>query len=248
MLLLALVALASAAITAPTAFAQSNPENHETLDVTREPSGDHCPAITKPTQHTTAGGCLIHVASSGEYEIRKHVFGIESHITKCNLEFWIRFNEDAEGYIIHQVMTGPSCPREPCREAGQPERTPWPAHGDELHKSTVPKAGETGLTSSIAGHREILTTNRCISTLDMSTNESCEIDIPFNQTATTHEYEFGDAVAEMPSHGITGFRCEIVGHWRAEHAIGRLENIGTAELETKVEITHVAVENKAETP
>jgi hypothetical protein len=246
LLLLAIMALTAAAIAAPAALAQSNPENHETLEITNEVTGQHCPAVTK-LPHQSTGGCLIHAKSNGPVELRKHVFGIESHITTCENEFWGVVNEDAEGSIIHQVLTGANCQREACREDGEPERTPWPAHGDELHKVSPPR-GETGLVTPVAGHTEILTTNFCVVPLNMSGNESCEIDVPFNQTATTHEYEFGDAAVEMASHGVSGFRCELVGHWRTEHVNGTLENIPGGRAEVKVEVKHVEAENKAENP
>jgi hypothetical protein len=251
LLLLAIMALAVTAIAAPAALAQSNPENHETLEAVNAATLVHCPAITKPTTHTVSGGCLIHAKSQGEVELRKHVFGIESHITSCENEFWGRLNEDAEGYITHQLLSHASCVRQPCKEAGESTPTPWPAHGDEVHKPGV--NGETGVASPIAGHTEVLTTNFCIEPIGGGADETCEIDVAFNQTATPNQYEFGGAGTEMASHGISGFRCELVGHWITEHikdgsAQGKEENMANGQQEIEVKVTHLANENKAENP
>jgi hypothetical protein len=251
LVLLAVMALAATAIAAPAALAQSNPENHETLELRNKATGAHCPAVTKPTAHTVAGGCFTHTKSQGEWEFRKHVFGIESHFTSCEVEFYERLNEDGEGYMLHQSFSHPSCVRRPCQEPSpETEPTPWPAHLDELHKPGV--NGETGLTSPIGGHTEILTFNFCVEPIGGGTDETCEIDVAFNQTATPSQYEGGGAGSEMASHGISGFRCEIVGHYITEHIPvgqqGREENLVGGQQEGEITITHLLNENKAENP
>jgi hypothetical protein len=253
LVLLAIMALAAAAIAAPAALAQSNPENHETLEAFNEKTQVHCPAVMK-VNHVVSGGCLIHATSNGEVELRKHVFGIESHIATCENEFYGRLNEDAEGYILHQKLFHAGCVRQPCVEAGEPEPTPWPAHGDELHQPGVD--GETGVTSPIAGHREVLTTNFCVEPVGGGADETCEIDVAFNDHADVgkpHEYEFGGSGVEMASHGISGFRCEVVGHWTTEHiengtAAGKEENLANGQQEIEVDVNHLPNENKAENP
>jgi hypothetical protein len=242
-LLPAVMVLAVTAIAAPAAFAQSNPENHETLEVLKEPPLDHCPAVSKLV-HTATGGCLIHVKSNGEIELRKHVFGIESHISAgCEWEFWARLNEDAEGAIIHQKLVPhpSSCIRQPCKEAGEPSPTPWPIHLDEGHVPGVD--GETGIPAG-----EWITFNFCVEPVGGGADESCEMSVPFNEIAgSPHQYELGNAV-EISSHGISGFRCELVGHWLSEAVNQTLENVPGGEAETKVEIRHIPFENKAEVP
>jgi hypothetical protein len=244
LLLLTVMAVAAAAVVAPTAFGQ-NLENHETLEVLKEPALGHCPAVTKPTPHTTAGGCLIHAKSTTEVELRKHVFGIESHIARCENEFSGRLNEDGEGYVIHQkLIPHPDglCDRQPCIEPfPETEPTPWPAHGDEGHVPGVD--GETGVPAG-----EYLIVNFCVEPVGGGGDETCEVSVPFNTVGGVgHDYEVGDGV-EIPGHGTSGFRCEVIGHWQTEAVNGTLEDEPGGEAETKIEIRHLANENKAEAP
>jgi hypothetical protein len=233
LVLLAVMALAAMALTAPTAFGQLQ-EDHETLELKNTTTGVHCPAVNMANK---SGGCLIHAKSEPTQgvELRKHVFGIESHITTCDNEFTGRVNEDAEGYIGHQLLTGASCVRQPCKVDGV--TTEWPAHGDEAHKDTVPKAGETGVLPS-HGHREVLTVTFCVEPIGGGADESCETSVPFNQTVAG-KAEFGTG-EEIAGHGFSGFRCELIGHWETEHTSSPE---GVPPLIT---ITHVGCENKAE--
>jgi hypothetical protein len=241
-LLLALTALVAMAMAAPTTFGQA--ENHETLEVANETTGEHCPAVTP-----TSGGCLLHATSNGEVELRRHVFGVEQHLASCENEFWGRVNEDGEGWLVHQkLLEHPDgkCKRAPCGSAsGTP--SPWPAHGDEAHNGVD---GEGPLPWEGTEKMEVVF---CVEPkLDgggHGSPESCEIEIPFNadHEPTVHEYEFGHAT-EVPGHGVSGFRCELVGHWRTEHIAGRLENSPTGQLENTVTVTHIPFENKAELP
>jgi hypothetical protein len=200
--LLAIAATAVMAFAASTASAAA-------LEVRIEANNNHCPAVTI-TGTDVNGGCLIHATSespggAGAVELRKHVFGIESHITTCDNEFWGRVSENATGYIFEQQLTGPNCTRKACEE--ETESTPWAASGSEN-----------------AANSEILTTNFCVENAGTPQNpsdsgdESCEIDVPFkNYAATDHHTEFGiTGATEQPGHGISGFRCELVGHWQTE--------------------------------
>jgi hypothetical protein len=234
LLLLAVAMLVTAAIVTPAAFAQSNPENHETLEFTNESFGGHCSAVTKPTAHTVSGGCLFHGAG-GTAELRKHVFGIESHITTCGAEFHGRVNEDAEGVMVNQTFSGASCNRQPCQEAGEAGPTPWPVHGDEAHNVGID--GESGL-SPVDSHREFLTVTFCVEPIGGGADESCEIDFAANQVGATHASEYGGA-NESPAHGVSGYRCEIVGHWTTETG-------GAGEINPVV--IHLPNENKTEVP
>jgi hypothetical protein len=237
LLLLAFVAAAAITIAAPTSFGQSNPENHETLEFVNEPLGTHCGALSKPTAHTVSGGCLIHATSNGSVELRKHVFGIESHITNCSAEFQGRVNEDAEGFMINQVLSGINCQRQPCKEAGEAGPTPWPAHGDEAHDPGID--GETGV-SAVSGHTEIMTTVFCAEPVGGGADESCELVLPVNQIPSTHTAEYGAAApTELTPHGVSGYRCEMVGHWTTETG-------GAGEV--NVAVPHIADEDQAESP
>jgi hypothetical protein len=234
LLLLAMVS-AAAALMAPTALGQLA-ENHETLEVTDEHTGLHCPAIAIGNEIT--GGCLGHGASEGPVQLRKHVFGVESNITSCNNEGWGRGNEDGEGYGVFGTLTGAGCTRQPCKDANG-DILPWPAHADEGHTGID---GETGVPAG-----EIGTTVFCIEPVGGGADESCEISAPGNETAPgSHIAESGDGV-EIPGHGFGGFRCELVGHWRSESG-GHYENNPANELEDEGEVVHIAAENKVEVP
>lgn len=230
-------ALATTAFVAPTALAQIE-EDHETLEVTNEASQQHCPAVNQDI--SVSSGCLIHATSEGGVLLRKHVFGIESSITTCNTETWGRVNEDAEGYIFHQQLTGASCQRQPCKVSGV--STPWPGHGDEAHNPGVD--GETGVTS-IEG-TEVGTFTFCVEPIGGGTDESCEISGPGNGIlAVSHQGE-GGHVTEVPGHGVGGFRCEIVGHGQTESTEGFLENDNTKQEESIAEASHIPQEDKVE--
>jgi hypothetical protein len=163
------------------------------LEITNEDTQQHCTAVTL-TGTDVDGGCLGHAASEG-VELRKHVFGVESHTTVCQLEFEGRLDEDATGFALEQIFSGANCSRQACAVGG--EATPWPVQGAET-------AGT-----------EHITANFCIEPLGGGTDETCEIDIPFDQDPSTHTVELGIA-GEMAGHGISGFRCEVIGHWVSE--------------------------------
>jgi hypothetical protein len=62
---------------------------------------------------------------------------------------------------------------------------------------------------------EYLTVTFCVEKLDGTNDESCEISIPLRTVTGTHQQEFGHA-SEISGHGISGFRCELIGHWTTE--------------------------------
>jgi hypothetical protein len=183
----------------------------QTLEVTEEFSGLHCPSVSL-TGSFVFGGCRIHVVSNNTTEFRKHVFGIESHITSCYFEALLRLDEDASGYFANHLLTGPGCARQPCNVGGV--ATPWPASGTESGAST-----------------ESITTNFCIEPVGGGTDETCEIDLPVKESFQNHRYTIG-ALGEMSSHGVSGFRCEVVANnqWSTENVSGNY---------TDVEINHL---------
>jgi hypothetical protein len=180
----------------------------QTLEIRDEATANHCAAVTVSGTDVD-GGCLGHAASES-IEIRKHVFGVESHISTCQLEFWGRLNEDGGGYGFEASFTGGAgCIRQAC--GSNPEGTPWAIQGAEV----------SGV--------ELITANLCIErTSDGLGDESCEIDLPFSQNGSTHQVELGGAT-EMAGHGIGGFRCEIQGHWVSE-AIGTHDGQAAGDL------------------
>jgi hypothetical protein len=209
------VMLLAVAAMAVTAFAASSAS---ALTVTKEAGGAAC-GTASMSGTGVSGGCLVHATSEAAgVVLKKHVFGVESTITTCNNEFWGRVGTTGTGFILEQVLSGAGCARQPCKAASG-EAQPWGA------SSTETGAAQEG--------GEFLTTNFCVEPIPGGTDETCEIDIPFNETATLHRYEFGHAV-EMPGHGISGFKCELVGHWNSETG-------GTHDgaSEVNVEVGHV---------
>lgn len=152
----------------------------------------HCPVVTGGS----SGGCLIHF-SGPNIELRKHVFGIESHITRCNWELDARLDESATGYLVNQALGNPSggtCSRRPCLDGFLP--LPWPAAGFETSGS------------------EAMTVDLCVEPTGGGSDESCEIDFPLTATGTDR-YRLGQA-GEFSSHTTTGFKCELVGFLDSE--------------------------------
>jgi hypothetical protein len=166
--------------------------------------GSACDGLMTALGTDVDGGCLTHATSEGTIELRKHIFGIESHITGCNNEFAARFLSDGSGWIFEQALSGASCSRQACRvpNTSNPpilEGDPWKAHG----------------TESFGSGQGTLTTSFCVEPVGGGTDETCEIDVPFRSYSNEHRQEYGQ-VGEMSSHGMTGFRCELVGHWNSE--------------------------------
>lgn len=181
--LLSVVAVASA-------LAFAAPASAQTLEVTDETTGSHCPAVSL-SGHSVSGGCLFHVKSNGTFDLRKHHFGIESSLGQCNEEFSGRINEDGSGYLFDQLVTG--CQWEACYEGSDiSDEIPWSVAGSESGLGT-----ET--MTIVICHQE---------------QGQCEVEFPFIATGD-HQYRLGQ-VAEIPGHGVAGFRCELVGTWNTE--------------------------------
>jgi hypothetical protein len=223
--LLVMAALTVMAAIASTASATNKSATAPDLEIRdEEVAGQpHCAAVSL-TGTDVNGGCLIHADSEAAgVELRKHVFGIESHITSCTNEFFGRVDEHGEGYIFEQLLAGAGCVRQPCKDAAG-EGIPWKAHGYE----GMPEANNGTEEGS-----EYLETTFCIEPVGGGTDESCEIEVPFQSYANPHRQEFGHAT-ELAGHGISGFRCELVGHWNTER-------VGTHDGDpvTEVIVTHV---------
>lgn len=214
-----LLAIASTAI-AMTASAASA----QTLEVTNEATGTHCPAVTISGTDVD-GGCLTHITSEGNVVLRKHVFGIESDIyDNCTQEHSIRINEDGNGYYLEQQLFsgggGGGCSVVACFDGAQGEKRPWPANAFE------------GTPDGIVEGTEYITIAPCFEPPNGGAESSCETDIPFQTAENQHRLELGHAT-ETASHGVSGFRCEYVSHWNSE--IGSTHD-GQAEQE--VIVTH----------
>jgi hypothetical protein len=171
---------------APAAFAAG-------VSSTSESSGAACPGVSLSGTDVN-GGCHMHI--TGEHEFRKHVFGVETHITNCAIESAVRINGSGSGFYLEQILTGPTCSRQAVKVGG--EAVPWPFSDSEVSGGIL------------------RTVNFAIEPVGGGTDETCEIDLPINPRAQSHKWEIGRATIEFSSHGISGFRCEIVGHQLTE--------------------------------
>lgn len=190
------------AVMAVAATAFASPASAQTLEITDEATGNHCAAVTTFVTDVN-GGCLTHANSEGLVSIRKHIFGIESTITNCYQEFAMRLSEDGTGYILEQAITGAMCARQACVNTAEP--TQWPVSAFE---------GTPDFEGVFEG-TEYLFVTFCVEPVGGGTEEGCSIDYPFQSRENQHSQEYGH-VGEMPSRLLTGFRCEVIGHWNSE--------------------------------
>jgi hypothetical protein len=182
----------------------------QSLEFSGEWDGTHCPAVHK-TVTDVNGGCLFHAFPDHTTIFRKHVFGIESTITYCHLELHGRIDENGSGYALEQNLSG--CSRQACATNG--EGDPWPFTSSEL-----------------GGNTKAMTLTLCIEPTGGGTDETCEIDLPFRDIAG-HGYELGNG-SELASHGTSGFRCELEGHWVMESG-----STHDGQAEIPFEVTHL---------
>lgn len=216
MLLLA-IALTAMAMTASTTAAQ-------TLEVIDEATGNHCPSVTA-TGTDVDGGCLIHINSEGNVELRKHVFGVESHLYSCPHEHAVRIDEDGNGRFLEQQIFsgggGGGCPHVACETEPNPEKRPWPIASFE------------GTPQGVVEGAEYITLFPCFENPGGGAESPCEMDVPFQTAENQHRVELGHAT-EMSAHGVSGFKCELVAHWNTETGGS---HDGTSEKE--VTVTHL---------
>jgi hypothetical protein len=112
LMLLALMAAAALAFTAPSASA---------LEVEIE-NGVHCTAVEIIDHGEGSGGCTVHATSEAQVEL-----GSPLGMTLCDNEFEARVDENGEGFIYSQLLTNCSpLPVIPCSEAGVNDN--WEVH------------------------------------------------------------------------------------------------------------------------
>jgi hypothetical protein len=196
LMLLATMAIAAMALAAPSAFGQND------VEVTNEATGAHCGTLA-----TTP--CSAHGVSTGSVTLTAHVFGAESVQTVCNNEFTLQTDEDGNGRLINQNLSGASCTRQPCRDADN-NVLPW---------------NGTGAETAVGVLR--LTVNFCVEPIGGGSDTTCELEVPIKHSGG-HAYEFGTKDAkgnpvEIACHGTAGFRGEVTGHWVSEGTTSGLE-------------------------
>jgi hypothetical protein len=232
LMLLAVSAIATTALAAPSGFAQTEPmlhtkvsrlivqsEVHETNDV-------NCPLVApspapNPGPLTTTGGCRLHVSGTNVVTSAHVSAGVEMVGSTCDWEFNVRVDSVGEGYISHQELTGlpADCARRPCGQVVPPtgEGRAWSMFMDER---------EPGPTEQM----ELL---YCLENRADGTNpRHCEVELPISQP-TVHRYRL--TAVDVSGHGTTFPDCEIDGTFDVEAVLG---NTGENLAEQNVEIRH----------
>jgi hypothetical protein len=253
LVLLAVMAIAAMAAIAPSAFAQSEAEPLAVapldLEVRSEPGNVHCPAVTPATppvsgEFSTSGGCLVHGGSAnapaGHVTLTGHVGSFEAIDSQCAVEFDLRIQGNATGYLTHQELTGGSeCTRRPCHYPNTPnpsfeppatrtgthnESRPWRAFGFE------PSAGQKRIRTLFC-----VESRHTDSLEPPSGKRHCNIAIPFVEDAN-HRYTF--TANDTPGSGagtLANPRCEITGVFTTEAT----QPAGGEGTRTQVEVNHL---------
>ena len=127
LLLLAGMAIAAMALSAPTAAA--NPV--EVVD-----NGVHC-GLVDASGHEATGGCHLQALSLGPIHLEVHSGGMETEGPACEYDFEVRLDENGEGYVQHVVIFpgDPECGTftRVCNEAEAHAggNGPWETHIEE---------------------------------------------------------------------------------------------------------------------
>jgi hypothetical protein len=206
--LLAMLALAAAALAAPSAFAQfesivhnQNPqiivqgEVHGSADANCSPVLPSPPPTPAPL--TTSGGCVTH-ASATNVELHAHLSagGTEVLVSSCDVELNLRVDVAGEGYATHQEFTPPSggatCARKPCGQVtpSTSEGRAWSIYMRELEPTPTERLTVLICTEPIAG----------------GAASHCEITIPVTEP-TVHAYRFD--MTDTSGHGASFPHCEF---------------------------------------
>jgi hypothetical protein len=234
LMLLAMLAVAAAAVAAPSAFAQNEPLAHNQtprLIVAQEvhaATDVPCPAVTpspapNPTPLVTAGGCRFHVVGTAITFAVHDAAGNEILVFTCNWEFDVRVDSAGEGYISHQEFTqgaAGTCTRRACGQV-----TPPTSEG---------RAFSFFMQETEPAPRERAVVLFCTEPIGAAGASHCEVTIPLTQPAL-HRYTFtaNDASGHPPAVGIP--RCELNGTFNQEAALG---TTGENQAEQNVEIRH----------
>jgi hypothetical protein len=236
--LLAMLALASSALAAPSAFAQTEPELHNQTPrilVAQEVHANTdiaCPGITptpppavSPT--VTTGGCRQHYTAPN-VPLIAHLSagGTEVTVLTCDWEFDIRFDAAGEGWITHQEFTQGTvgtCTRRSCGQLAPPtdEGRAYTVYLQEREVAGV-------------GPREEAVFLFCTQQLadPPGAASHCEVTVPFFQSSQ-HRYTF--TATDVSGHGTLFPHCELTGTFTQEAVIG---TSGEGNLEQNVEIRH----------
>lgn len=229
---LPLLAILALAATAPSALAEHEPELHnQTPRVTaaqevHAAADPACPAVvpTPPaavSPTVTGGGCRLHLASVGAVSLTAHLSagGTEALISDCTVEFDLRLDAAAEGWLAHAEFTGAPgvCTKRSCGAAAGSEGRAYNFHIQEVEP---PARTEQAIVLF------------CTENLDGTQPSHCEFPFPMTQPSM-HRYRF--TATDAPGHGGVFPHCELSGTFDTEAGGG---TSGEAQLYQNVEIRH----------
>jgi hypothetical protein len=208
--LLAMLALAAAALAAPSAFAQTEPLVHNQnpqIIVQAEVHGTtdtNCSEVAPspapvPSPLISAGGCITH-ASATSVQLWAHLSagGTEVLVSNCDFEFDMRIDSAGEGYLTHQEFTAPtsggggSCTRRACGQV-----TPPTSEG---------RAWSFFMRESEPAPTERLTFLFCTEPIAGGAASHCEVTIPIEEPSA-HAYRF--VMTDVSGHGTFFPHCEF---------------------------------------
>jgi hypothetical protein len=230
------LAIATMALAAPAALAQTEPLTHSSsprLIAKQEVHGApdfNCtlvgPSPPPPLSPiVTVGGCRVHTAAPSVV-VTSHLNagGVEVGVSTCAWEFDMRVDSTGEGYLAHHELTGPlaTCTQRACGQTAPPtsEGRAWSMFMEETEVAGL-------------GPRESLVMLFCLENRADGANPShCEARIPITHPVL-HRYRF--TAVDVSGHGPAFPHCEISATFDAEAA---LEVTGEAQAEQRMEIAH----------
>lgn len=230
---LATLLLAVMGLTTSSAMAQTEPLAHNQSPQMLAQVEVHgatdtaCPVVSptpapNPSPTVTSGGCRMHF-SAPSVSLSAHISagGTEITVGTCDIEFDVRLDAAAEGYISHQEFTqgaSGSCTRRACGQV-----TPPTSEGRAYSffmRETEPEPAERA------------TALFCTETLDGSGASHCEVTLPAS-APVRHEARL--TAVDVSGHGAAFPHCEMTGTFDTETV---LATTGEGQLEQKVEIRH----------
>jgi hypothetical protein len=198
-LVLVATALATTALTAPTAIAQNDVEVLGEEHTIGQEEVHHCPPVAL-SNHVVTGGCVLHASGGSGMILVQHNPDTETVITSCDSEFTVRIGEDGLGYITNAIFSGTSCLWTQCDEAAPSHASiPWPAGLFE--------------TGAAGDEQEVLVSTLCLRAplaQEGAVGSPCTLIFEVSSSGHQSELQANDAPC------IEGNGVEFTGHWFTE--------------------------------
>ena len=195
--ILTAMTMAAMALTATSASA---------VEVSLEPSSNHCSTVTLMSNHSVEGGCRVRAISEKETLIQVQLTpGVWFAISACEDQFEAAIGENGEGYLYNAITTGhesgTQCTLSQCDE-GVNENNPHAKKPWHLRLNS---------TTSM----EVRFCLRTKTLAEGTTGPICHTNIDVNDTISfPHNYEFR-ATGATTSSGVceNNTNLRVIGHW-----------------------------------